>query len=126
MYSVLYGIDVQNNYNKLHYHRYLSRMRLMEHHIEYLEQQEVLIVAESPIGFRRWMIEYGLEPTNIPHELGGAPSYRLSKSLYYETKPRLVVGDRPVPKELLDVAMREIIVADEETINVQICGVKGR
>jgi hypothetical protein len=29
----------------------------MEHHIEYLKQEEVLIVAESPIGFRRWMIE---------------------------------------------------------------------
>ena len=98
----------------------------MEHHIEYLGQQEVLIVAESPIGFRRWMIEYGLEPTHIPHELGGAPSYRLSKALYYETKPRLVVGDRPVPQELFDVAMQEIIVADEETINVKICGVKGR
>jgi hypothetical protein len=98
----------------------------MEHHIEYLGQEEVLIVAESPIGFRRWMIEYGLEPTDIPHELGGAPSYRLSKALYYETKPRLVVGDRPVPQELLDVAMREIIVADEETIAEHICGVKGR
>ena len=98
----------------------------MEHHIEYLKQDEVLIVAESPIGFRRWMIEYGLEPTTIPHELGGAPSYRLSRALYFETKPRLVVGDRPVPQELLDVAMREIIVADEETINVKICGVKGR
>jgi hypothetical protein len=98
----------------------------MEHHIEYLKQKEVLIVAESPIGFRRWMIEYGLEKTDIPHELGGAPSYRLSETLYYETKPRLVVGDRPVPQDLLDVAMREIIVADEETINEKICGVRGR
>jgi hypothetical protein len=98
----------------------------MEHHIEYLKQDEVLIVAESPIGFRRWMIEYGLEPTNIPHELGGAPSYRLSKELYYATKPRLVVGDRPVPKELLDEAMDEIIVVDEKTVAEKICGVKGR
>ncbi len=98
----------------------------MEHHIEYLRQEEVLIVAESPIGFRRWMIEYGLEKTDIPHELGGAPSYRLPKKLYYETKPRLVVGDRPVPPELLEVAMREIIVADEDTIAEHICGVKGR
>ncbi len=98
----------------------------MEHHIEYLGQEEVLIVAESPIGFRRWMIEYGLEPTTIPHELGGAPSYRLSKALYYETKPRLVVGDRPVPQHLLEEAMQEIVIADEETIAGQICGVKGR
>lgn len=98
----------------------------MEHHIEYLKQEEVLIVAESPIGFRRWMIEYGLEPTNIPHELGGAPSFRLSKELYYATKDRLVVGDRPVPKELLDQAMEDIIVVDEETVAQKICGVKGR
>jgi hypothetical protein len=98
----------------------------MEHHIEYLKQEEVLIVAESPIGFRRWMIEYGLEKTDIPHELGGAPSYRLTKERYYATKDRLVVGDRPVPKELLDVAMNEIIVVDEETVAQKICGVKGR
>lgn len=99
----------------------------MEHHIEYLCQQEVWITAESPIGFRRWMIEYGLEKqTDVQHELGGATSYRLSKELYYETKPRLVVGDRPVPRDLLGQAMAGIIIADEETINEKICGVKGR
>ncbi len=98
----------------------------MEHHIEFLHQDEVLIVAESPIGFRRWMIEYGLERTDIPHELGGAPSYRLSKELYYATKERLVVGDRPVPPDLLEVALREIIVVDEATVAQKICGVKGR
>ena len=99
----------------------------MEHHIEYLGQQEVWITAESPIGFRRWMIEYGLEKqTDVQHELGGATSYRLSRELYFNSKPRLVVGDRPVPKELLDIAMREIIVADEETILEKICGVTGR
>jgi hypothetical protein len=98
----------------------------MEHHIEYLGQDEVLIVAESPIGFRRWMIEYGLEPTNIPHELGGAPSYRLTRELYFNSKPRLVVGDRPVPQDLLEEAQREIIVADEATIREKIAGLKGR
>jgi hypothetical protein len=99
----------------------------MEHHIEYLGQQEVWITAESPIGFRRWMIEYGLEKqTDVQHELGGATSYRLPRELYFESKPRLVVGDRPVPQDLLDVAMQEIIVADEETIVTKICGVKGR
>ena len=30
----------------------------MEHHIDYLKEDEVHIVAESPIGFKRWMIEY--------------------------------------------------------------------
>ncbi|NCC52361.1 MAG: hypothetical protein EOM20_14245, partial [Spartobacteria bacterium] len=33
----------------------------MEYHIDIMKQKEVLIVAESPIGFRRWMIEYKLE-----------------------------------------------------------------
>ena len=33
----------------------------MEYHLDILGQDEVLIVAESPIGFRRWMIEYQLE-----------------------------------------------------------------
>jgi hypothetical protein len=98
----------------------------MEHHIEYLGQDEVMIVAESPIGFRRWMIEYGLEPTTIPHELGGAPSYRLTRDLYFASKDRLVVGDRPVPDELMGVAEREIIVADEDTIREKIAGLKGR
>ncbi|MGC9397585.1 MAG: hypothetical protein ACP5HM_00440 [Anaerolineae bacterium] len=98
----------------------------MEHHIEYLNQDEVLIVAESPIGFRRWMIEYGLEPTDIPHELGGAPAYRLTREMYFESKPRLVVGDRPVPEELLAEAEKEIVVADEELIREKIAGVKGR
>ena len=99
----------------------------MEHHIEYLGQEEVWIVAESPIGFRRWMIEYGLElmPT-VQHELGGATAYRLPKKLYYETKPRLVVGERPVPKALLDEAMAEVKIADEKTIAEKIAGVKGR
>jgi hypothetical protein len=99
----------------------------MEHHIEYLGQKEVWITAESPIGFRRWMIEYGLEKQiGVQHELGGATSYLLSRELYFETKPRLVVGDRPVPQDLLDVAMREIVVADEKTISEKIVGAKGR
>ncbi len=99
----------------------------MEHHIEYLGQEEVWIVAESPIGFRRWMIEYGLElmPT-VQHELGGATAYRLPKKLYYETKPRLVVGERPMAKDLLEQAMTEIKIADEMTIAEKIAGVKGR
>lgn len=99
----------------------------MEHHIEYLGQKEVWITAESPIGFRRWMIEYELEKqTDIQHELGGATSYRLTPELYFASKPRLVVGDRPVPQDLLDVAKREIIVADEATITEKIIGTKGR
>lgn len=98
----------------------------MEHHIEHLGQKEVWITAESPIGFRRWMVEYGLIKQAEQHELGGATSYKLTRELYFETKPRLVVGDRPVPKELLKEAMGEIWIADEETISTKISGVKGR
>jgi len=99
----------------------------MEHHIEYLGQKEVWITAESPIGFRRWMIEYGLlEQEGIQHELGGANSYKLTRDIYFETKPRLVAGTRPAPKRLLEQAKKELLVADEETITEKICGVKGR
>jgi hypothetical protein len=86
----------------------------------------VLIVAESPIGFRRWMIEYPLEMTTIPHELGGGDSYRLTRAIYLKAKPRLVVGDRPVPQNLLDEAEAEIKFADDDTIRERIAGLKGR
>jgi hypothetical protein len=98
----------------------------MEYHMEYLDQESVLIVAESPIGFRRWMIEYPLEPTSIPHELGGCDSYRLSREIYFAAKPRLVVGDRPVPEKLLEQAADEIKFADEDAIREKIAGLKGR
>jgi len=98
----------------------------MEYHMEYLNQDDVLIVAESPIGFRRWMIEYPLEPTKIPHELGGGDSYRLTREIYFNAKPRLVVGERPVPADLWEEATREIKFADDDTIREQIAGLKGR
>ena len=98
----------------------------MEYHLEYLGQEEVLIVAESPIGFRRWMIEYPLEATKIPHELGGGDSYRLTRAIYEKAKPRLVVGDRPVPADLWEDATRDILFADEKAITERIAGLKGR
>ena len=74
----------------------------MEHHIEYLGQDEVWIVAESPIGHRRWMIEYPLQQKfEIQHELGGAPSWVLTRDTYFKAKSRLVTGTRPVSEELL-------------------------
>ena len=98
----------------------------MEYHLEYLGQESVLIVAESPIGFRRWMIEYPLEKTSIPHELGGGDSYLLTREIYFAAKPRLVVGDRPVPQELMDEATADLKFADDETIRENIAGLKGR
>ena len=81
----------------------------MEHHLEVLNQEEVWIVAESPIGFRRWMIEYGLENAydrfpEIHHELGGVPTYILTKEIYNRVRDEKVTGVRPVPPELLATA----------------------
>jgi len=98
----------------------------MEHHIEYLEQEEVLITAESPIGFRRWMIEYTLEKREGQHELGGATPFALTRELYFRSKDRLVAGERPVPPELMEIAEREIIIASEEDITEKIMGAKRR
>ncbi len=89
----------------------------MEHHIEYLGQEEVYIVAESPIGFRRWMIEYGLEDLSdqypaIQHELGGIPTYSLTRELYYEVKGEKVFGERPIDPKALATA-DTLVVPDE-------------
>jgi len=96
----------------------------MEHHIEYLNQEEVLITAESPIGFRRWMIEYDLIERDGQHELGGATPYGLTRELYFANKDRLVAGERPVPPELMEVAEKEIIIATEDDIMEKILGAK--
>ena len=59
----------------------------MEYHLDIVGQKEVLIVAESPIGFRRWMIEYQLEKRfDIAHELGGVPSWALTKELFNKAR----------------------------------------
>lgn len=98
----------------------------MEHHIEYLGQDEVLITAESPIGFRRWMIEYGLIKRDGQHELGGATPYALTRELYFKTKDRLVAGQRPVPSDMEEEAKHHLRVASEEEILENILGVKER
>jgi hypothetical protein len=98
----------------------------MEHHIEYLDQEEVLITAESPIGFRRWMIEYNLEKREGQHELGGATPYALTRELYFKNKDRLVAGERPVPAELMEIAKQEIKVASEDDITEKILGARRR
>jgi hypothetical protein len=94
----------------------------MEYHIEYLGQQEVYIVAESPIGFRRWMIEYGLEKRpQVHHELGGVMSWALTRDLYFKAKGRLVVGERPVPQDLAEKA-RRIVPVEEQMLIRQVTG----
>ena len=97
----------------------------MEYHIEFLGEKEVLIVAESPIGFRRWMIEYPLEKKfEVSHELGGVPSWVLTSKTYYDAKPRLVAGRRPVPNDLLAGAAT-IRLPGEETVKRQVLDEKG-
>ncbi len=82
----------------------------MEYHLDTVGQKEVLIVAESPIGFRRWMIEYQLEKRfDVAHELGGVPSYALTKALFDRARETLVVGRRPVPEALLKKAHAGIL-----------------
>jgi hypothetical protein len=82
----------------------------MEYHVDILGHDEVLVVAESPIGFRRWMIEYKLEERfDTPHELGGVPSYALTRALFERARDKLVVGRRPVPQELLATAEAGIL-----------------
>jgi len=96
----------------------------MEYHIEHCGQEEVLIVAESPIGFRRWMIEYPLEKKfDVQHELGGVPSWVLPRDTYFAAKPRLVAGHRPVPDELLEKA-ETIVLPAQETVVRQVAGEK--
>jgi len=96
----------------------------MEYHIEHCGQDEVLIVAESPIGFRRWMIEYPLEKRfEVQHELGGVPSWILPRDTYYAAKPRLVAGTRPVPEDVLRTA-DTIELPAEEIVVRQVAGEK--
>jgi len=88
-------------------HAFASKM---EYHMDIMKQKEVLVVAESPIGFRRWMIEYGLEKRfNVPHELGGVPSWALTSELYEKARGKLIVGKRPVPEALLKKAEAGIL-----------------
>jgi hypothetical protein len=82
----------------------------MEYHIDILGHEAVLVVAESPIGFRRWMIEYQLEDRfDVPHELGGVPSYALTRELFERARSKLIVGRRPVPTELMATAEQAIL-----------------
>ncbi len=74
----------------------------MEYHFM-LGQEEVYIVAESPMGFKRWMIEYELiSRPEVQHELGGVPTYVLTKELWEKHKGQKNTGRRPVPEELLE------------------------
>ena len=94
----------------------------MEYHIEILKQKYVYITAESPIGFRRWMLEYDLtHRPDISHELGGVDVWTLTPELYFAAKDRLVVGERPVPDELMESA-RMVQIPTEAQLVKQVTG----
>ena len=81
----------------------------MEHHIDYLKEDEVHIVAESPIGFKRWMIEYELEDRSaqypeLRHELGGVPTFTLTRKLWDGLRSIKCTGTRPIDPALLKTA----------------------
>jgi N-acetylglutamate synthase-like GNAT family acetyltransferase len=83
----------------------------MENHIEYQGADEVYIVAESPNGWRRWMIEYQLEDRSalypaVRHELGGVPTFVLTRALWDAVKASKCTGTRPVPPEILATAAK--------------------
>jgi len=89
----------------------------MEHHLEILGQEEVWIVAESPNGFKRWMIEYELEDRSaqfpeVRHELGGVPTFVLTRKLYDAVRDQKVTGTRPADPALLKTA--EILKAPDK------------
>lgn len=82
----------------------------MEYHFDYLGQEEVWIVAESPNGFKRWMIEYELEPRfETWHELGGVPTFVLTKALWEKHKAAKCSGRRPVSDEMMATARKLIL-----------------
>ena len=73
----------------------------MEYHFDYMNQDEVWIVAESPNGFKRWMIEYQLEDRSaqfpgVRHELGGVPTFVLTRALWAAVRDIKCTGTRPI------------------------------
>lgn len=89
----------------------------MEHHIDILGEDEVWIVAESPNGFKRWMIEYQLEDRShlypqVRHELGGVPTYVLTRKLWNDVKAVKCTGTRPISEEDLKSAEKLIMPSE--------------
>ena len=75
----------------------------MEYHLDVMDQDEVWIVAESPNGFKRWMIEYELESRpECPHELGGVPTYVLTIQLWEKHKGAKCTGIRPAFEDVIE------------------------
>jgi hypothetical protein len=81
----------------------------MEHHFDILNQQEVWVIVESPVNFKRMMIEYALEDHSaeypaIRHESGGVPTHILTRANYEAARERMVAGTRPLDDEIIQSA----------------------
>lgn len=90
-----------------------------------LGNKEILVVAESPIGFKRWMTELRLEPDKQEryHELGGVPTFVLTKTNWENyIVPEKLFGERPVPDELLENCKNNIVLPED--VFFQITGQK--
>lgn len=98
----------------------------MEHHMDYLRNDEVKIVAESHIGFRRWMEELKLEEDfTFEHPVGGVPSYVLTRRNWEEyVKPERCFGTetRPILAEYLESVTKSILLPTD--VIWQITGIK--
>jgi len=72
-----------------------------ENSMETLEAEEILVTAESPIGFRRLISQWCEPRPGIQHELNGAKTWVITREKYQKVKPQQVFGSRPVPDELM-------------------------
>lgn len=72
-----------------------------ENSVETLGAEEILVTAESPIGFRRLISQWCEPKPGVQHELNGAKTWVITRELYQKVKIQQVFGSRPVPDELL-------------------------
>lgn len=72
-----------------------------ENSMETYGAEEILVTAESPIGFRRLISQWCERRPGVQHELGGANTWVITRDLYRKVKPQQVFGSRPVPDDLL-------------------------
>jgi len=85
--------------------------------LDILGEEEVFIVAESPNGFKRWMIEYALEDRSsqfpeLRHELGGVPTYVLTRKLWDAVRDVKCTGSRPVSEADMASAAKLIMPSE--------------
>jgi hypothetical protein len=91
-----------------------------EHSMDDLGAEEILVTAESPIGFRRLISQWCEPKPGIQHELGGAKSWVITRELYRKVKPQQVFGTRPVPDDLVtQSATFEVVPVDWVTPSVK-------